>query len=252
MNMKDLVNPISRELYKRFSLVSILSLVISASMSPVIAESFVPSIPSEIEMANSADIAVQWEKSIPSWVFMPVYDSPVVEGIWNVSMDGFHITMALKQSGDFIIGQAKFEGDNPWNGVVAGSISSNVAYLSLAVMQSNVLSSTSIDGNIQGNSIIGSYVLSESSGNAAKGNISAILVSRNTSSYSPAVIDSYDQPFQNTGLAELQIPNAKQEIANATKNAKQITTVQYNRFKDVTQLEKNIDPTILPPMRSLN
>jgi hypothetical protein len=250
--MKGLVNPISMEMYKRFSLVAILSLVISASISSVIAESSLPSISSKSEMTNSADIADQGEQYIPSWVFMPIYNSPVAEGIWNVSMDGFQITMALKQSGNFIIGQAKFEGDNPWNGVVAGSLSSNVAHLSLAVMQSNVLASTSINGNIQGNSIIGSYVLYESSGNAAKGNISAILISRNTSSYSPAILESHDQPLQNPGLAELQIPNTKQEIANATKNAKQITTVQNNRFKDVTQLEKNIDPTILPPMRSLN
>jgi hypothetical protein len=247
------VNSIFMDLYKRFSLVAIIFLVILASMPSVMAESSVPSSPAEDETANAGDIVVREELSIPSWVFVPTYNSQaepqIAQGIWNVSIAGSYITMALKQAGNFIIGQAKFEGDNPWNGVVAGSLSSNVVHLSLAVMQFDVLASTSINGNIQGDSMIGSYVLSESSGNAVEGNISAILISRDTSSYSPAVIDSQDQAFQKTALAEHQNTNLERETANITENAIQNATTQKNRFKDVTKL--GIDPSILPSMRRL-
>jgi hypothetical protein len=253
MGIRFRVNSIFRELYERFSLVTILFLVIPASMPSVIAESSVPSSPAEDEMANAADIEVPEELSIPSWVFVPIYNSQVApqiaQGIWNVSIAGSYITMALKQSGNFIIGQAKSEGDNPWNGVVAGSLSGDVVHLSLAVMQFNVLASTSINGNILGDSMIGSYVLFESSGNAAEGNISAILISRNTSSYSPAVIESQDQAFQKTAMAEPQTTSVERETADITESAIQNATTQKNRFKDVTKL--GIDPSILPSMRHL-
>jgi|WetSurMetagenome_2_1015567.scaffolds.fasta_scaffold21893_5 hypothetical protein len=237
-------NSISRKLYKRFSIVAVLFLVISASMSSVMAESSVLSRPAEDETANAPDIVDTEEPSMPSWVFVPIYNSQSAPqnalGIWNVSIAGSYITMALKQSGNLIIGQAKFEGDNPWNGVVAGSLSGNVVHLSIAVMQLSVLASTSINGNIQGNSITGSYIMFESNGNAAEGNISAILINRNASSYSPAVTDTQGQAFQKTELVEQQAKSAELETA----------TTQENRFKDVTKL--GIDPSILPSMRRLN
>jgi hypothetical protein len=253
MSKRFRVNPICRELYERFSLVAIFLLVIPASMPFVMADSSIPSNPAEDETANAADIVVPEKLSIPSWVFVSTYNSQsapqIAQGIWNVSIAGSYITMALKQEGNFIIGQAKLEGDNPWNGVVAGSLSSNVVHLSMAVKQINVLASTSINGNIQSDSMIGSYILSESSGNAAEGNISAILISRDTSSYSPAVVESQDQAFQKTALAEHQNTSLERETANITENAIQNATIQKNRFKDVTKLA--IDPRILPSMRRL-
>jgi len=80
----------------------------------------------------------------------------------------------------------------------------------------------------------------ESNGNAAEGNISAILINRNASSYSPAVTDTQGQAFQKTELVEQQAKSAELETA----------TTQENRFKDVTKL--GIDPSILPSMRRLN
>ena len=44
-----------------------------------------------------------------------------VQGIWKFSLEGTDILMALNQSRETIFGLAKYEADNPWNGV-AGRI----------------------------------------------------------------------------------------------------------------------------------
>ncbi len=65
-----------------------------------------------------------------------------VQGIWKISLAGVEITMALNQSGESLFGVAKFEGDLPWNGAVAGSLSGDEVHISLASMPGKVLTST--------------------------------------------------------------------------------------------------------------
>jgi hypothetical protein len=70
---------------------------------------------------------------------VPASELVSIEGIWKVSLADTEITMALNQSGDSIAGRCKFEGDEPWNGVVAGSISETVTNTALAALQGKLL-----------------------------------------------------------------------------------------------------------------
>ncbi len=70
-------------------------------------------------------------------------------------MAGTDLTMALNQSGDSIFGRCKFRGVNPWNGLVAGSLSGKMVNIAVAAMQGKVLVSTLIIGMISGDSIQG-------------------------------------------------------------------------------------------------
>lgn len=171
----------------------------------------------------------------------------IVQGIWKVSMADNDVIMALNQSGESIFGLAKFEGDNPWNGAVAGLLSGNEIYLSLAAIQGDVLASTFMSGTVVEGSITGVYVRSESSGYAAKGDLSATMISPDTSEYTPAAVN-------NVGTVQEAAPLAQQSTeqgANVTQTTEQPAASQMSKFKDVTQLAKGINPNILPRMAPL-
>jgi hypothetical protein len=171
--------------------------------------------------------------------------SPSVQGIWKVSLAGVEITMALNQSGESLFGVAKFEGDLPWNGAVAGSLSGDEVHISLASMPVKVLTSTYLSGTVEGDSITGSYVRSDSSGSAARGQLTAIMINPDTSAYTPAAVETVQEPAP----AE----SAPQITSTAQSTSLEQPTVQEkkSKFKDVTQLAKGIDPNILPSMASL-
>ena len=63
-------------------------------------------------------------------------------GIWKISLAGADITMALNQSGDRISGRCKFEGTNPWNGVVAGTVSGRPVWIAMAALKGQVFAAT--------------------------------------------------------------------------------------------------------------
>jgi hypothetical protein len=155
--------------------------------------------------------------------------------------------MALNQSGESIFGRAKFEGDNPWNGAVAGSLAGNSVHLSLAAMQGDVLSSAYLGGTIEGDSLTGSYVRSDSRGKAARGDLSATLISPDTSGYAPAAVASAVQTVSPTAASK----ESAQPAVNITETAAQPAVAAPSKFKDVTQLAKGIDPNILPRMAQL-
>ncbi len=167
----------------------------------------------------------------------------IVQGIWKVSLAGNDVIMALNQSGESLFGLAKFEGDDPWNGAVAGSLSGNEIYLSLAAIQGDVLASTFMSGTVVEGSIAGIYVRSESSGHAARGELSATMISPDTSDYTPAKVDAVETVQEAAPLA--------QQSANATKATEQHAASSTSKFKDVTQLAKGINPNILPRMAPL-
>ena len=167
----------------------------------------------------------------------------IVQGIWKVSMADTDVIMALNQSGESLFGLAKFEGDNPWNGAVAGSLSGNEIYLSLAAIQGDVLASTFMSGTVVEGSIAGVYVRSESSGHAAKGELAATMISPDTSDYTPAVVNSVEAVQEAAPLA--------QQGANVSQTTEQPAASQTSKFKDVTQLAKGINPNILPRMAPL-
>lgn len=149
-----------------------------------------------------------------------------VQGIWTVSLGGNEITMAVNQSGDSLFGQAKFEGAEPWNGAIAGSLSGRAVHIALAALQGKVLVSTQMSGTVQDDSIAGSYVRSNSDGVAAKGEFTAARISTDATQYTPAEITA-------TSVA----PETEPAPAAQTKST---------RYNDVRDLAKGIDPNILP------
>ena len=169
--------------------------------------------------------------------------SASVQGIWKISLGEKDIVAAINQSGESIFGLAKFEGDNPWNGAVAGSLSGNAISVSLAAVEAETLDSTYISGTVEGDSMKGNFIRSDSSGRATRGEFTAALISPDTSGYTPAVIHTVS-----TSSAETPQKIVEQ---NNTTLAQPALPVAKSKFKDVTELARGIDPNILPRMAAL-
>jgi hypothetical protein len=169
--------------------------------------------------------------------------SASVQGIWKISLGEKDIVAAINQSGESIFGLAKFEGDNPWNGAVAGSLSGNAISVSLAAVEAETLESTYISGTVEGDSMKGNFIRSDSSGRATRGEFTATLISPDTSGYTPAVIHTVS-----TSSAETTQKIVEQNNATLPQPA---LPVAKSKFKDVTELARGIDPNILPRMANL-
>ena len=169
--------------------------------------------------------------------------SASVQGIWKISLGEKDIVAAINQSGESIFGLAKFEGDNPWNGAVAGSLSGNAISVSLAAVEAEMLDSTYISGTVEGDSMKGNFIRSDSSGRATRGEFTATLISPDTSGYTPAVIHTVS-----TSSAETTQKIVEQNNATLPQPA---LPVAKSKFKDVTELARGIDPNILPRMAAL-
>jgi hypothetical protein len=165
-----------------------------------------------------------------------------VQGIWKVSLAGTDLTMALNQSRDTIFGRCKFEGAEPWNGLVIGSLSGKMVNIAVAAMQGKVLVSTQMIGMISGDSIQGSYASYDSNGSLAKDTFTATKISPDVSSYTPAKITA-SSPSATEQPQTVQ--QTAQQPQTPTTIGQQYQT-QKSRVKDVTQLAKGIDPNIMP------
>lgn len=191
---------------------------------------------------NGADIDSTPAKEGSSNPVVQVGVRASAQGIWKVSLGENVITAAFNQSGESVFGMAKFEGDTPWNGAVAGSLSGNAISVSLASLEGETVASTYISGNVEGDSMKGYFIRSDSSGKATRGEFMATLISPETSGYTPAAMQTVS-----TTVAETQ---ERVEQNNATMPQPAVPETEC-RFKDVTQLAKGIDPNILPRMAPL-
>jgi hypothetical protein len=179
-------------------------------------------------------------------------DSPAIsvsaQGIWKVSLGEKDIVMAVNQSAQSLFGQAKFEGDNPWNGAVAGSISANAVSLSLAAIEGDAPASIYISAILEGETMKGYFIRSDSNGKASQGDFSATMISPDTSGYSPVVLTTAPMP----AVAKVEV--STEQTINSTageESQKPASAVSETRFKDVTKLAKGINPDILPRMAPL-
>ncbi len=167
-----------------------------------------------------------------------VMDGPAdVRGIWKISLSSTEITMALNQSGDALFGLAKFEGDKPWNAAVAGSVSGKQVHLAMGALQEDAVASMYLGGTLEDESMRGTYVRSDSSGNAAKAEFVATRISPDTSGYTPATVEAISE------AAEPGQP--KTPVAQPEAQAKK------SKYRDVLDLAKGIDPNIMPRMAAL-
>jgi hypothetical protein len=146
-----------------------------------------------------------------------------VQGIWKIFLAGTEITMALNQSGGSLFGTCTFEGQEPWSGVVAGSISGRLVEIAVAALQGKMLVSTSLTGNVEADAIQGGYVSSNEKGAATKGQFNATRISADVKGYTPVARRS-EPPAQPQ-------PSAVQ--------------AKESPFKDVNILKSRINPTIL-------
>jgi hypothetical protein len=230
-------------------LIGIILLALLASISLGLSQDS-PSLPVDLTM-NGTDDAGMASGGNNTSVANSVTDSiataapPNVQGIWKVSLAGVEIIMALNQSGESLFGVAKSEGDLPWNGAVAGSLSGGEIHISLASMPDKVLTSTYLSGTVEGDSITGSYVRSDSSGSAARGRLTATMISSDTSAYTPAAVETVQEPAPAESAPQI---TSTAESANPEQSTVQ---EKKSKFRDVTELAKGIDPNILPRMASL-
>lgn len=172
--------------------------------------------------------------------------SASVQGIWKATLGEKEIIMAVNQSAQSVFGLAKFEGDNPWNAAIAGSLSANAVSFSLAAMEVEVLASTYISATLEGDTMNGFFIRSDSKGKASRGDFTAIMISPDTSSYTPAVVTTAPLPAAQTEQVSTEQMNevpSKEEPTAVLESA--------SRFKDVTKLAKGINPNILPRMAPL-
>lgn len=180
----------------------------------------------------------------------PAVEFVGVQGIWKVSLADTEITMELNQSGDTLSGRCKFEGAEPWNGVLTGSLSGKMVTIAVAAMQGEVLVSTEMIGITSDDSIQGSYSSYDSNGGAAQDAFKATKISSDTSGYAPAQI-AIQPPSESAAAAEQ--PQTAQDTATTVGQQSQTTTTIGQTFQapkskitDVTQLAKGIDPNIMP------
>jgi hypothetical protein len=166
-----------------------------------------------------------------------------IEGIWNVSLAGTGITAAVSQSGDPIYGRCKFEGAEPWNGVIAGLLSRNSVNMAIIAEQGKVLVSTDIIGTISDDVLSGRYVSYSDNENETNGEVTGTRISPDVADYTPVKIEAAVASAPASTPAVVQQPQA---VQLAQQNAAQDNQATKSRFKDVTQMARGINPDVLP------
>jgi hypothetical protein len=178
-------------------------------------------------------------------------DTAVAQGIWKATIGEEEIVIAVNQSDQSLFGLAKFEGNDPWNAAVAGSVSSGEVSLSLAALQSDALASICINAALQGETMKGSFVLSDSNGKASTGQFTAEIISPSTSGYSPAVVAAAQKKADEAGQVTETYAEKTAELSASKESTESVPVQSESRFKDVTKLAKGINPDILPRMAQL-
>jgi len=199
-----------------------------------------------ISMVNALDSSLA-ENNATTKEDMPAI-SVSAQGIWKASLGEKDIVMVVNQSAQSLFGRAKFEGDNPWNGAVAGSISANAVSLSLAAIESEAPASIYISATLEGETMKGSFIRSDSNGKASQGDFSATMISPDTSGYSPVVVTTAPMP----AVPKVEVSTEQTINSPASEESeKPASAEKETRFKDVTKLAKGINPNILPRMAPL-
>jgi hypothetical protein len=181
-----------------------------------------------------------------------------VQGIWKASLGEKEVILSVNQSTQSLFGLAKYEGETPWNGALSGFIDQDQVFISLAAVDGDAQTSISIRANLVGESMSGVFVRSDSNGKASRGEFSAILINPDTSGYTPAAVlvapvssDEAEQATADQTTVVQKNETTSAVASDATPEASAAISESTNRFKDVTQLAKGINPDILPRMAPL-
>ena len=148
--------------------------------------------------------------------------------IWSISgIEKDQITMALNQEGNDLFGKAKYEPENgePWNGVVAGSVSENRVHLAIAAMKGKEKVSTVLDGVLADGAISGEFFQASEGRISGSGEFNAVWINPDLSSYVSAKVNELG-PEMPAPITNVSAPS----VANQTDLQ---TSQPKSRFHDV-------------------
>ena len=156
--------------------------------------------------------------------------------IWSVTgIEADQIIMVLDQDGADLFGQAKYEpqSGNPWNAEVTGSKTGDKVDLTITAQKDKELVSSKLSGtldNLNG-TINGNYSQVSQGKIVNKGSFTAIQISPDTSSYTPATIEQPKAVTQSPAVVNTTAPEATTTTSDQTASSAQ----SKSRFVDVHQ-----------------
>lgn len=169
--------------------------------------------------------------------------------IWSLSLSsGEQITMALNQSGSELFGAAKYEGAEPWNGVVVGSVNDSRVDLVLTALKGKSLVPIVLKGSYSEDTIAGTYSVYSPTGVVESGKFTAMWINPDTSVYTPAVIT---EPTPPAPAAQTNATQTEQTTTTTT----QPTQLSTRKFLDVTEKKEEIfssPASIIPPAMGMS
>jgi len=158
--------------------------------------------------------------------------------IWSLTgIESGPVTMVLNQEGSDLYGQAKFEPDEgiAWNADVLGSVDGNNVVLTMTAQKDKELVTTKMTGTYANDTISGTFTQISAGKKIGTGSFSAMWISPDTASYSPAVIEEPKAEAPSTAVAETPAASTSEaENENTTKPA--------SRFVDIHQYVDKIGP----------
>ncbi|MBN1324308.1 MAG: hypothetical protein JW986_10000 [Methanotrichaceae archaeon] len=171
---------------------------------------------------------------IAAEVQAPIVAEPAdLQHLWSLFLGDLQINMVLRQKGSDLYGAAKYEGAQPWNGLVIGSVSGDQVWLVMTALKGKDLLATRMTGTYDDPQITGTYQQYDAYGEAASGSFSAIWLDGDVSSFTPAVI---------------------QEVATTASSAAPAADIQdtgseaESRFTDVRKYADMVGPAgLIPP-----
>lgn len=160
---------------------------------------------------------------------------PNLNYIWSFTgIEIGPITMALNQEGSDLLGQAKYEPESgkAWNANVDGSVTGNEVVLTMTAQKDKELITTKMTGTYANDTINGNFTQISGGKKVGSGNFSAMWISPDISSYTPAIIEE----------PKVETPAPAVVDSTAASNASAETAKPASRFVDVRQYADKIGP----------
>lgn len=148
--------------------------------------------------------------------------------IWSISgIEKDQITMALNQEGNDLFGKAKYEPENgqPWNGVVAGSVSENRVHLAIAAIKGKEKISIVLDGVLADGAISGEFFQVSEGRISGSGEFNALWINPDLSSYVPAKVTEQEP--------EMHVPATNVSSPSAVNQTDLQSSQPKSRFHDI-------------------
>lgn len=166
---------------------------------------------------------------------------PNLNYIWSLTgIESGPVTMVLNQEGSDLYGQAKFEPDagNAWNADVLGSLNGNDLVLTMTSQKDKELITTKMTGTYANDTISGTFTQISGGKKIGSGSFSAMWISPDIASYSPAVIEEPKVETPSTAAGSTTAATA----VNASEEIKEDTAKTASRFVDIHQYADKIGP----------